>query len=221
MQFEFRTALLEVLKSNSHRQRLIVILLDRPNLACLDAELLQLLKTCTCLAWGEQHFWQKLRFAMPELVQVARQQQAPQSAQHYLRYQTLSQQQQQQPGKSSGSHKFRSGGASLLKSAGLSFGLHQHQLPAPQHQQLVTASRHQFGARPLPQPLGAASASQASLYQPHAAEEHHYAHLTPATMNQQQPAAAAYAQNQQPLPRGRNFQQPIYGDAHQDNPVHI
>ncbi|CAK1555171.1 unnamed protein product [Leptosia nina] len=63
--FEFKTALHEVLKER--RRRLIIILLgDLPN-RDIDPELRLCLKANTCIEWGDRQFWQKLRFAMPDL----------------------------------------------------------------------------------------------------------------------------------------------------------
>ncbi|OWR42576.1 putative toll [Danaus plexippus plexippus] len=63
--FEFKTALHEVLKER--RRRLIIILLgDLPN-RDMDPELRLCLKANTCIEWGDRQFWQKLRFAMPDL----------------------------------------------------------------------------------------------------------------------------------------------------------
>lgn len=63
--FEFKTALHEVLKDR--RRRLIVILVGDLTPPEVDGELRLYLKTSTCLHWGDSLFWQKLRFAMPDV----------------------------------------------------------------------------------------------------------------------------------------------------------
>lgn len=187
IQYEFRAAHLEALRNN-YRHRLIVIMLGHPSLANLDADVLLWLKSCTCIHWGDKMFWQRLRFAMPEL---------PFNRQHpqYLRYQTLTPHQ-------SGKQKHGNLGANLLKSAGL-LGGHSNNHNSNNHrvqqqQQLITSnSMHQPMSRPLPQP------NIGNMMQ---SGEHHYAHLSPATMiyNQQQ------QQQQQ-----HTYHQPIYGDPSQ------
>ncbi|XP_045449801.1 toll-like receptor 6 [Melitaea cinxia] len=63
--FEFKTALHEVLKER--RRRLIIILLGELPNRDIDPELRLCLKANTCIEWGDRQFWQKLRFAMPDL----------------------------------------------------------------------------------------------------------------------------------------------------------
>ncbi|BES93534.1 TIR [Nesidiocoris tenuis] len=63
--FEFKTALHEVLKDR--RRRLIVLLVGDLTPPEVDGELRLYLKTSTCLHWGDSLFWQKLRFAMPDV----------------------------------------------------------------------------------------------------------------------------------------------------------
>ncbi|KAG8296038.1 axis elongation [Homalodisca vitripennis] len=63
--FEFKSALHEVLKDR--RRRMIVILLGDIPQRDLDPDLRLYLKTSTCIEWGDRLFWQKLRFAMPDL----------------------------------------------------------------------------------------------------------------------------------------------------------
>lgn len=190
MRYEFRSAHLEALKNN-YRHRLIVIMLGQPSLATLDSDILQWLKTCTCIQWGDKMFWQRLRFAMPEL---------PSNRQpQYLRYQTLAQANaaQQQQAK----QKNTSLGVNFLKSAGgfLSGNHHnsnnnQHLHQPAQMQQLITSNSMSL-SRPLPSIMQHPSSSP---------EEHHYAHLSPATMiyNQQQ---------------ANTYHQPIYGDPQQQH----
>ncbi|KAK4299276.1 hypothetical protein Pmani_028450 [Petrolisthes manimaculis] len=62
--FEFRSAHHEVLKDR--RRRLIVILLGDVPQRDLDPDIRLYLKTNTYLKWGDNHFWEKLKFAMPD-----------------------------------------------------------------------------------------------------------------------------------------------------------
>lgn len=62
--FEFRSAHHEVLKDR--RRRLIVILLGDVPQRDLDPDIRLYLKTNTYLKWGDTHFWEKLKFAMPD-----------------------------------------------------------------------------------------------------------------------------------------------------------
>lgn len=62
--FEFRSAHHEVLKDR--RRRLIVILLGEVPRRDLDPDIRLYLKTNTYLKWGDNHFWEKLKFAMPD-----------------------------------------------------------------------------------------------------------------------------------------------------------
>lgn len=205
--YEFRTAYLEALRSN-YRHRLIVIMVGQTAdlLRQLDADLVQWLKGCTCIQWSDKMFWQRLRFAMPELPPNRQLKQ-----QQYLRYQTLAPHQQHHMPCSmvpDGAKQKLNLGANLLKSASGFLGIagQQHQ-PVRQSQQISSLQR------PLPnQP----PPSQSGNMMLHGGEEHHYAHLTPATM----------IYNQQP----HTYHQPIYGDPQQqlqhqqDNstaPVHI
>lgn len=174
----------------------------------LDADLVQWLKGCTCIQWADKMFWQRLRFAMPELPPNRQLKQ-----QQYLRYQTHAphQQHQSSPMALDNAKQKLNLGANLLKSAGGFLGniAGQQQQHARQSQQQQISSLH----RPLPdQP----TPSQPGNMMLHGGEQHHYAHLTPATM----------IYNQQP----HTYHQPIYGDPQQqlqhqqDNstaPVHI
>lgn len=63
--FEFKSALHEVLKDR--RRRLIVVLLGELPQRDLDPDLRLYLKTNTVIEWGDRLFWQKLRFAMPDV----------------------------------------------------------------------------------------------------------------------------------------------------------
>ncbi|CAL4164486.1 unnamed protein product, partial [Meganyctiphanes norvegica] len=85
--FEFRSAHHEVLKDR--RRRLIVILLGDVPQRELDPDIRLYLKTNTYLKWGDTHFWEKLKFAMPDAQPPARGQQ------HQL-HALVAQQQQQQ-----------------------------------------------------------------------------------------------------------------------------
>lgn len=182
-QFEYRTAHLEALRNN-YRQRLIIIMLGHPvNFDKFDSDIVQWLKSCTVLQWGDKSFWHNLRLAMPDLPYNRHQPQ-------YLRYQTLGPHQVAAP-KTSQSHKSNLG-ANLLKSAGGLLGATHHhsttmQMQQHQHQLVTSSSVNKSLGRPLPQP-----------------EEHHYAHLTPATM--------IYNQH---LPSQHTYHQPIYGDPQQ------
>lgn len=63
--FEFKSALHEVLKDR--RRRMIVILLGDIPQRDLDPDIRLYLKTNTCIEWGDRLFWQKLKFAMPDI----------------------------------------------------------------------------------------------------------------------------------------------------------
>jgi hypothetical protein len=215
MQYEFRSAHLEALKSN-YRQRLIIIMLGQPSLvaANLDPDMLQWLKSCTCIQWGEKMFWQRLRFAMPEL---------PFSRQpnQHLRYQTLAPHQQNNRQKGSNHNsKGHNLGVNFLKSAtGLLSGSGGHAgaaLPPPMGQQLVTSSMHQSLGRPLPShPVKGGANFSSKHQQMQLQEEHHYAHLTPATMIQQQTIGGGDISSV-----GHAYHQPIYGDLAQQQQQH-
>lgn len=61
---EFRAALQAALR-NAHRHKLVCILLGE--VEPMDPELRALLRACTVTRWGEKRFWDKLRYAMPDL----------------------------------------------------------------------------------------------------------------------------------------------------------
>lgn len=79
--FEYKSALHQLFGSPRHCQaaktkqtkRLIVILIGDVTHKDLDADLKLYLKTNTYLQWGEDGFWDKLRFALPDPVQQPRQ----------------------------------------------------------------------------------------------------------------------------------------------------
>jgi len=68
--YEFKSAHLEVLRTN-HRHKLILIFIGEINGKDFDPDIRYWLKTSTVLQWGEKMFWEKLRYAMPD-VSVAR-----------------------------------------------------------------------------------------------------------------------------------------------------
>lgn len=63
--FEFKSAHHQVLRDR--RRRLIVVLLGNVPLKDLDPDIRLYLKTNTYLHWGDKLFWEKLRFAMPDV----------------------------------------------------------------------------------------------------------------------------------------------------------
>ncbi|XP_064121443.1 toll-like receptor Tollo [Macrobrachium nipponense] len=63
--FQFKSAHHEVLKKR--RQRLIVIVLGEIPARDLDPDLRLYLKTNTCIYASDKYFWEKLRFAMPDV----------------------------------------------------------------------------------------------------------------------------------------------------------
>lgn len=68
--FEFKSALHEVLKDR--RRRMIIVLLGDIPQRDLDPDLRLYLKTSTCMEWGDRLFWQKLRFALPDIRKTSR-----------------------------------------------------------------------------------------------------------------------------------------------------
>ena len=71
---EFRTALQASLeqKRKMRRHKVIVLLTTAVDTVHLDPELQLLLRTCTVISWGDKRFWEKLRFAMPDVVPASR-----------------------------------------------------------------------------------------------------------------------------------------------------
>lgn len=65
--YEFKAAHHEVLRSNKHR--LIVVFLGKVIQRDLDPEIRSWIKNNTFLRWGEKLFWEKLRYAMPDIRQ--------------------------------------------------------------------------------------------------------------------------------------------------------
>lgn len=70
--FEFKSAHHQVLRDR--RRRLIVILLGEVPHKDLDPDIRLYLKTNTYLQWGDKLFWEKLRFALPDVPQCQRRQ---------------------------------------------------------------------------------------------------------------------------------------------------
>ena len=68
--FEFKSAHLEVLRNNP-RHKLILVFIGNINAKDIDPDMRYWMKSSTILLWGEKMFWQKLRYAMPD-VSVAR-----------------------------------------------------------------------------------------------------------------------------------------------------
>ncbi|KAL1500860.1 hypothetical protein ABEB36_006284 [Hypothenemus hampei] len=65
---EFRTALQTALPNKGFKQKLICILTGDP-LEPMDPELRSLVNcSCSITRWGERRFWEKLRYAMPDVV---------------------------------------------------------------------------------------------------------------------------------------------------------
>ncbi|KAK9874807.1 hypothetical protein WA026_005615 [Henosepilachna vigintioctopunctata] len=62
---DFRAALQGALHATRHK--LVCVLSDDP-LEPMDPELRALLRACTVTRWGERRFWEKLRYAMPDIV---------------------------------------------------------------------------------------------------------------------------------------------------------
>ncbi|KAE8751204.1 Toll [Frankliniella occidentalis] len=67
---EFRAALqasLEQKRAAMRRHKVILLLTTALDAVTLDPELQLLLRTCTVISWGEKRFWEKLRYAMPDV----------------------------------------------------------------------------------------------------------------------------------------------------------
>jgi len=64
--YEFKSAHLEVLRTNQ-RHKLILIFIGKINAKDFDPDIRFWLKTSTFLQWGEKMFWEKLRYAMPDV----------------------------------------------------------------------------------------------------------------------------------------------------------
>ena len=67
--YEFKSAHLEVLRTNQ-RHKLILIFIGKINAKDFDPDIRFWLKTSTFLQWGEKMFWEKLRYAMPDVSAV-------------------------------------------------------------------------------------------------------------------------------------------------------
>ncbi|XP_023014533.2 toll-like receptor Tollo [Leptinotarsa decemlineata] len=63
---EFRAALQTALRT-AYRHKLVCVLSGDP-LEPMDPELRALLRACSVTRWGERRFWDKLRFAMPDVI---------------------------------------------------------------------------------------------------------------------------------------------------------
>ncbi|GFT62226.1 toll-like receptor Tollo [Nephila pilipes] len=63
--YEFKSAHHEILRTC--KNDLIVILIGRLAQRDLDPDLRLWLKTCTFLRWGDRRFWEKLRYALPDI----------------------------------------------------------------------------------------------------------------------------------------------------------
>jgi len=81
--FEFKSALHEVLKDR--RRRLVIIVLGEIPQRDLDPDLRLYLKTNTCIEWGDRLFWQKLKFAMPDVKKHSCNSNRGSSRQHHQR----------------------------------------------------------------------------------------------------------------------------------------
>lgn len=70
---EFRASLqasLEQTRMALRRNKVIFLLTTDLQTLNLDPDLQLLLRTCTVISWGEKRFWEKLRYAMPDVVAV-------------------------------------------------------------------------------------------------------------------------------------------------------
>lgn len=63
---EFRAALQAALRT-AYRHKLVCVLSGDP-LEPMDPELRALLRACSVARWGERRFWEKLRYAMPDVI---------------------------------------------------------------------------------------------------------------------------------------------------------
>ncbi|VEN57674.1 unnamed protein product [Callosobruchus maculatus] len=67
---DFRAALQTALRA-TYRHKLVCVLSGDP-LEPMDPELRALLRACAVTRWGERRFWEKLRYAMPDVVGASR-----------------------------------------------------------------------------------------------------------------------------------------------------
>jgi hypothetical protein len=70
---EFRASLqasLEQTRMALRRNKVIFLLTTDLQTLNLDPDLQLLLRTCSVISWGEKRFWEKLRYAMPDVVAV-------------------------------------------------------------------------------------------------------------------------------------------------------
>ncbi|XP_063241829.1 toll-like receptor Tollo [Bacillus rossius redtenbacheri] len=82
--FEFKSAHHQVLRDR--RRRLIVVLLGDVPQKDLDPDIRLYLKTNTYLRWGDKLFWEKLRFALPDVPNNQRRRRAGGSVHHVVRH---------------------------------------------------------------------------------------------------------------------------------------
>uniref|UniRef100_A0A0N8BWA0 Toll receptor 13 n=1 Tax=Daphnia magna TaxID=35525 RepID=A0A0N8BWA0_9CRUS len=137
--FEYKSALHQLFGTSRHCQsknkqtkRLIVILIGDVTHKDLDADLKLYLKTNTYLQWGEDGFWDKLRFALPDPVQQAnRTQQQQQQQVHQLPLQHTHQQQAHKTVRPCGGPAITTMGPAPLAATSAAMAAHQMHL----HQQ--------------------------------------------------------------------------------------
>ncbi|KAI9562947.1 hypothetical protein GHT06_010403 [Daphnia sinensis] len=134
--FEYKSALHQLFGSSRHCQsknkqtkRLIVILIGDVTHKDLDADLKLYLKTNTYLQWGEDGFWDKLRFALPDPVQQANRTQQQQI--HQLPLQHAHQQQAHKAVRPCGGPAITAMGPAPLAATSAAMAAHQMHL----HQQ--------------------------------------------------------------------------------------
>lgn len=67
---DFRAAIqsaLDQTRRTMRRDKVIFLLTTDLHALNLDPDLKLLLRTCTCIVWGEKRFWEKLRYSMPDV----------------------------------------------------------------------------------------------------------------------------------------------------------
>uniref|UniRef100_A0A336LWU3 CSON003960 protein n=1 Tax=Culicoides sonorensis TaxID=179676 RepID=A0A336LWU3_CULSO len=60
-------SLIESIRPNQRKHKLILILLAPVDLIALEPIMQILIRSCTVICWGEKRFWDKLRFALPDI----------------------------------------------------------------------------------------------------------------------------------------------------------